>query len=696
MEGKEFDFLNHLINTKKITDDLLEEQILENEESFEYISTRNKNDENEKNKNGIYINIKENNNNEKNNNEEKKQKEEKIQKNEMNGFNNETINHQKISKKNVNLNKKNSIKKNNNINSDKDFKKKNIGQIKSSDNFNEKKRISNKKKTNKKAIRTNSIDNINLDKKKINHNYRSIDYKRNKNNFEDFNYSINNKVSIYQELFDNKMKNFINLKLNRKKAKIKFNSNDNLNKPNKRVIHSPSVKEMFSDDEIIQNHKIKNNYYTKINYNSNKTYKNKNKNNYKNMNIKYVNSNDNLYSNKTKMTKDYLEDDAISFKSKSKANRQGSLNTSMSNNSSEKFFQTYERFKESQQKQKEKLEYMKKALEDKEKKICVFKPKINKKSELIKDEYYLKQQRKLEQLRKKNEELKLIIKKGEAKELYLNSISKKCKNNERINKLYEWENNRKYKIKEKQITAKELQQKEVLKKPTINKNSRKLVMLNYHKYIKGSKNNKKNAELKESKDNMSSIFERLYIDDIQKREERRKILSQIYTPTFTPKLYKHKKRNQSDDDFFHRIKREKEFAYETEDNTDINNYRCLNNNNSLAQRIRNKLFKHKNAIRCNSCDNNLMKIKENKNEEKSFDDNDKYNDYSNENEEEEDEDNEINNNTETLNKKYKNYDINLRLSKNKNNNNEKNNTKNNLVNLKKQKRNINHNKSTDY
>ncbi len=455
---------------------------------------------------------------------------------------------------------------------------------------------------------------------------------------------------------------------------------------------------MFSDDEIIQNHKIKNNYYTKITYNSNKTYKNKNKNNYKNMKIKYVNSNDNLYSNKTKMTKDYLEDDAISFKSKkSKANRQGSLNTSMSNNSSEKFFQTYERFKESQQKQKEKLEYMKKALEDKEKKICVFKPKINKKSELIKDEYYLKQQRKLEQLRKKNEELKLIIKKGEAKELYLNSISKKCKNNERINKLYEWENNRKYKIKEKQITAKELQQKEVLKKPTINKNSRKLVMLNYHKYInKGSNNNKKNAELKESKDNNSTIFERLYIDDIQKREERRKILSQIYSPTFTPKLYKHKKRNQSDDDFFHRIKREKEFAYENEDNPDINNYRCLNNNNSLAQRIRNKLFKHKNAIRYNSCDNNLMKIKENKNEEKSFDDNDKYNDYSNENEEEEDDDNEINNNTETLNKKYKNYDINIRLSKNKSNNSEKNTTKNNLVNLKKQKRNINHNKSTDY
>ena len=691
MEEKEFNILNNIISAKKLTDDLLEEQILENEESFEYINTKGNKDDNEKNKNGIDIKIKSN-SNDKNNNNEKSKNEEKYQQKETktNVFKGNSIIHLNEEDEDMNLDIKIIEVNKNNKNNGKQCQKINK-QIKNDDNLIENKRADNKKKNNKRAIRANSIDkmniniNMSLDKNKNNHIYRSIDHKTKKDTFDNSIFSVNNKVNIYQGLFDNKMKKYEILKLNKKKQKIRFDSNDNLQKSKKREINSPSIKEIFSDDEIIQNHKNGNRYYKKVNSSKiiNKN-KNKNKGNYRNMKF---NSNDNLCNNKTQFAKDYLEDDILSFKSKKiKVNRQCSLNSSMSNNSSEKFFQTYERFKESQKKHKKKIEYMKKALEDKEKKICVFKPKINKNSELIDDEIYMKQQKKLEKLKKKNQELKLKLKKEEQRELYINGLSKKSKNEEiacnRIYRLYEWEKNRKMKIQQKQINSKKLVQKEVLKKPIIDKNSRKIVMINYHRYInKPATDNQKNLKNKDK----DKFFERLYIDDIKKRKERMRILSQIYSPTFTPKICRRQKHNQSDDDIFSHYKREKELTHGNEENGDI--YKNNSLNITFADKIRDRLFKHKSPFKNNS-DIQLVKINENKNEEKSGDDNDYINDnYDN--------DNQVN--TETLYQKYKNFDINVRLeSKKKSNNSEKNSTKNTFLNSKKQKRNINKNKSTYY
>ena len=56
---------------------------------------------------------------------------------------------------------------------------------------------------------------------------------------------------------------------------------------------------------------------------------------------------------------------------------------------------------------------MKKVKEDNENKICYFKPKINKKSKKIKEDFYTRLQKKLDDIKKKNEELKLKLKKEE-------------------------------------------------------------------------------------------------------------------------------------------------------------------------------------------------------------------------------------------------------------------------------------------
>ena len=78
----------------------------------------------------------------------------------------------------------------------------------------------------------------------------------------------------------------------------------------------------------------------------------------------------------------------------------------MSNKSNETFLKTYERFKEMEKKQKEKIDYLKKMKEDKEKKICYFNPKINKKSRNIKEDFYSRQKKKKEEQKKKKENLK--------------------------------------------------------------------------------------------------------------------------------------------------------------------------------------------------------------------------------------------------------------------------------------------------
>ena len=649
MEGEEFCILNNIISTKKITDDLLEQQILENENSFEFFSTKVLSENNEKNKNGSWEDEDIKNNNEENNIKEGNNKKEEKNQNDMNGLNYESF-EKKDTTKLSDKNKTTDRKENNNIK----YKKLDIKKYKDEEKSNDIKKINNRRKMNEKNNTSNSIDSIKRKRNKNNNENknlstcRNIEFKRNKNDLNYANLSVHNKVNIYQRLFDIKMRNFENLNLNKKKQKIKFNSNNNLENQKEIMINSPSVKSIFSDDEIIQGHR------------NDKIYK-------KQKNSKII------YNSPSQISPEYLEDDVFSVKSKkTKFKRQNSLNSSMSNNSSKKFSQTYERFKENQQKQKEKLEYLKKVKEDNENKICYFKPKINKKSKKIKEDFYTRLQKKLDDIKKKNEELKLKLKKEEEKELYLHTISKKEKltdDSKTICKLYKWENNRKQKIHENQKSVNEKKKKEIFKNPKINKNSQKIVILNYYQFI-NKKPNTTNNNLK-AKDK-ESFFERLVLDE-KKRKERQTILNQIFSPTFTPKLHKHVNHNQSLD-YLYSPKNKRENV-KTRNPNKINYKDAIYNNTgdiqnfsanvSFAQKIRNRLFKNISSHR-NKSFVNLMKINEIKNEENS-DNNIKNANYDSKKD------------SDTYSQKYKNFNINIRIEmKNKNGNDFSDNIKKNI------------------
>ena len=443
-------------------------------------------------------------------------------------------------------------------------------------------------------------------KKKI-HN-KSLDYDINKDYLN--NNRINNRVNIYQRLFHIKMNNITNLK-QAKKEKLKFNSNGNIEQPKTINIKTSSNLDVFSDDEIIQNKiKVKTNIKKPL-----KNIKDNNINVYKNL-------------NNSQKKKSFLEDDITSINSKNSiAQRQNTLNSSLSYNSCEKFIQTYERFKEIQIKKKEKIEKLKKLNEEKEKKNCYFSPKINYKSKKIKDDFYSRQKKKIEEQKKKNEDLKNKIKKKKEEEINKNNILLKKKNNKKqkmldinktINELYEWDINRKKKINDKKKTIDEKNSKEITHKPKINKNSQKLAKIKLNK----NDNYMNNKNLLEDKDN---LFERLYRDDTLRRKEKLKILNQIYCPTFTPNLYKKKvkieyNREESDDEKKIIYNNKNNYDYDNNDrNDDSDNYSEIHEiylNNDCAQLIRTRLFKKiKNNKNYSAV--NLMRISEIKSEDES-------------------------------------------------------------------------------
>ena len=204
-------------------------------------------------------------------------------------------------------------------------------------------------------------------------------------------------------------------------------------------------------------------------------------------------------------------------------------NTSVSASSNiDKFTETYERFKEDQQKKKQKLEQLKKIKKEKEKRIYTNKPRLNKRSiamaKNFHDDFYSRQ-KKLSELKIKNEQLlKERLNKKEEEDVNKNNILKKKlstgnKSNRKeisnsINKLFEWEKNRKEKIKNLQKNLAEEINKENYNVPKINKKSYKItVNLKYTK---------------------RSTVNRLYVDDIKKREERQRVLNEVYKCCFTP------------------------------------------------------------------------------------------------------------------------------------------------------------------
>ena len=286
------------------------------------------------------------------------------------------------------------------------------------------------------------------------------------------------------------------------------------------------------------------------------------------------------------------------------------------NKQNDKFSTTYQRFIEEQKKKKEKINEIKKTNEEKEKNLCYNKPKINKKSQELasknKDDFYSRQIKLMDEKKKRDALLKEKIRKKEQEEINKNNIllkpSKERKKMDRkksmddaIKSIYEWDEKRKEKLNDK-IKTKEKNVKMNLKaKPQIDKNSY-LITVNR---------------------NPNKIFNRLYIDDINKRKQRKELLEQIYTPSFQPNLVKsknnHKKRKRylssyknnrvntmSCNTIRSNFKSEAEDCSEEEEDSDY-----VHDDVEICDLIRAHLFKKvKNKVRYNTCENLQIKKSE--------------------------------------------------------------------------------------
>ena len=135
----------------------------------------------------------------------------------------------------------------------------------------------------------------------------------------------------------------------------------------------------------------------------------------------------------------------------------------------------------------------------------------------------------MEQKKKKDAILKEKLKKKEIDDINKNNIlltrnkernrnNRKKSMDEVIKEMYQWDEKRKEKLNNK-IKNKEISIKKNLKdKPQIDKNSY-LITVNR---------------------NPNKIFNRLYLDDVIKRQEKKKLLEYIYRPSFRPHLIKSK------------------------------------------------------------------------------------------------------------------------------------------------------------
>ena len=225
------------------------------------------------------------------------------------------------------------------------------------------------------------------------------------------------------------------------------------------------------------------------------------------------------------------------------------------------FEEMIERFKNEEKKRKEWIEKEKKKEEEKEKQLCSSFPKINENSRKINlkiQHDFLKRQR-IKELEKKRREDNLSIylnkkkeeeinktnyllqknKIGKSKEKNLNNSNsmisnktydknKKEKISNVINKLYEWNSKRKEKI---ELSRKKNDEKveKIIHIPRINKRSASM------------------AELKKKRYNEKNIFKRLAKEDPE-MIERKKILVDLYTPSFKPNIYTQKNKKTKNKD----------------------------------------------------------------------------------------------------------------------------------------------------
>ena len=264
-----------------------------------------------------------------------------------------------------------------------------------------------------------------------------------------------------------------------------------------------------------------------------------------------------------------------------------------------------DRFQKVEDRKKEWLENQKKKRDEQEKRLYTHAPKINKPNKKIniklKDDFLERQKMKDEQKKQKEEKLKEYLNKKREEEINKNNplLHKKGKNKDNINssktldknkkaeiknainKMYEWEEKRKEKLNEriKQNNEKIEMNKHV---PKINKRSASMAELNKQKYKE------------------KNTFNRLAQKD-PVLLEKRKLLEELYTPTFKPNINVKKvkpKKQEEENEENEEIEESEEKQFETKGITSLSNKYI--NDDDIQELYRNALFQNKNKIRSQS------------------------------------------------------------------------------------------------
>ena len=266
-----------------------------------------------------------------------------------------------------------------------------------------------------------------------------------------------------------------------------------------------------------------------------------------------------------------------------------------------------ERFKINQTKKNEKIEQMKKLQEENELKNCSHRPSITKNSENIlnkdKTDFFTRQIKLEERKKQKEEKLREVLKQNEIDKInntnYIyqkklkESSSKGGLNNsmfsdmsvirtkkeidENINKLLEWGERRNSKLLQKMNEKNDIETAEHI--PTINKRSSSMANRKYKK---------------------EKFYERLSKED-ELVKSKKKILAEILTPTFKPKLYLSKNYGKGIKEEFDKEEKDIYEHINTEGNSKYNLNDKINENDKSGKMM-NKIVVNRNS--------NLKKIRD--------------------------------------------------------------------------------------
>ena len=380
----------------------------------------------------------------------------------------------------------------------------------------------NQKIVNEYEIKKNDINNTieNMSEIKMKDKEKTISNENTKNN---------DNIELLTSRNDNSIISSIN------------NHSSITNKTNeKKKISKRENKKIFSNPSTLKQ-KGKNNFKKINNYNNPKR-EQQNKNRLENQNQKRKILKDNVDLNLyTQYTSLYSTNNRKNNNSIEKRNRkrnetdicksQDKSKDKSRDKSSERFKIMYDKVLENEKRKKENIKRMKLKMEEEEKKIYIYKPRINERSKEIvakngenKEDFYSRQKKMMEQYKKNEDYLREKIMKEKDDKIknsvfsikYLTNKDKsKDKFKDVKSRLFDWE--------EKQ-------------KNIVNNSSKKNTV---EKEESDSENNKAKYKIKVNR-NINRIINRLYKNDLEKRKHNLEILNKVYTPSFQPTLFENK------------------------------------------------------------------------------------------------------------------------------------------------------------